>query len=49
MAAATTWPTVECLGYLREGEVAQLQYGKYLVMCAMEVELQHIFLSLAIY
>jgi len=49
MAATTTWPTVGRLGYLREGEVAQVQYGKYLLMCAMEVGLQHIFLSLAIY
>jgi hypothetical protein len=47
--AAATWPTVECLGYLREGDVAKVQYGKYLLMCAMEVELQHTFLSLAIY
>jgi len=29
--------------------VAQVQYGKYLLMCAMEVELQHTFLSLAMY
>lgn len=48
-AATTTWPTVECLGYLREVEAAQVQYGKYLLMCAVEVELQHTFLSLAMY
>jgi hypothetical protein len=48
-AVTTTWLTVECHGYLRELEVAQVQYGKYLLMCAMEGKLQHTFLSLAVY